>query len=70
VLQTITLTQFCETPTTIPQTYHIIVDKIDFVTELLQGSFVTVNGIDVKVIEPADYILNKLRSMGDFNGRD
>ena len=67
MLQTITLTQLCETPTTIPRTYHIMVDKIDFVTELLQGSFVTVNGIEIKVIEPADYILNKLRAMGDFN---
>jgi hypothetical protein len=56
----------CDLPTTIPQTYHVMANKIDFVTELLQGSIVTVNGLDIKVIEPAEWILNKL-NLGDID---
>lgn len=67
MVKRITLTQMCDPPTTIPQTYHIMVNKIDLVTEISQGSIVTVNGIEFKVIEPAEYILNKLDSLGDTN---
>ena len=69
MIKTITLTQFCEPPTTVPKTYYVIVDKIDVIEELPQGqgAFVTVNGLDIKVIEPADYILKKLQSMENFN---
>ena len=68
MIKTITLTELTSDPLTIPRTYHVLVDKISHIIEpnTNQGCCVYV-GHELWVIEPADYILNKLRTTGEYN---
>ena len=64
--KTITLTEQT-TGMVVPRTFHIFIHKIEYIIEQDVGSTVVLNNTALNVIEPAEYILNKLKSIGDLN---
>lgn len=66
-MKLIKLTQLNTDPMVIPNTYHIPVEKIDYVIEHETGSTVVVNRADLRVIEPAEYINSILSANTDFS---
>ena len=67
MIKTISLTEFPTSFHVVPKTFHVIVDKIEYIIEKESGSTVVFNNTELEVIEPAEYILKKLNSFGDFN---
>jgi hypothetical protein len=64
--KTISLTEYTD-GTFVPKTFYIFIDKIDYIIEEDVGSTVVLSNEKLSVIEPANYILNKINSFGDFN---